>query len=496
MLEQHSDLILSLAKFTSALLIAFAVAPFLKRPALRATFWAGMFIILPTVIFATHGRSILNILPQLSTAPEIENVQPLAPVAEVVAIPAIPADLPEMPRIAPQAPARKTNWVATVFFTGMAVSLLPILIAILRIRFIPKKPAGVSAMDAWAKIRPQGSPAVPLYLTSSPFAPFTIGLIREAVLLPESSAGWSLRRLRSTLYHEAAHISRKDPLIRMFASLVRAIFWFHPLVWLAHRQLVAAQEEACDEIALAAGIPADEYAEDLLETAKYSQAAFGHGLSMARWSQLGSRIHLILQNKTTETKPLTMKTIAIVSIGIAATTFGLSSLGYSQAPNAVDKPTELETAVTATDSAVTISSEVTAVAPGAAIITKKLDQIIIPKIVFEDTTLEEAIDFLRLRAVELDVAEKDPEKKGINIVIRRPRPAKEEGDGVAPEAADPGALRINELRLVNVPLGIVLKYVCDATEMAYKVDDFAVTIVPIAEAGEDPAAVRVPALDQ
>ncbi len=48
--ELHSDLILSLAKLTSALLIAFAVAPFLKQPALRATFWAGMFVILPTVM--------------------------------------------------------------------------------------------------------------------------------------------------------------------------------------------------------------------------------------------------------------------------------------------------------------------------------------------------------------------------------------------------------------------------------------------------------------
>ena len=43
---------------------------------------------------------------------------------------------------------------------------------------------------------------------------------------------------------------RRDPLIRFFATLVRAIFWFHPLVWIAHRQLVATQEQACDQFAL------------------------------------------------------------------------------------------------------------------------------------------------------------------------------------------------------------------------------------------------------
>ena len=95
--ESHTDLILSLAKFTSALLIAFAVSPFLKRTTLRAAFWTALFIILPTGIFTTHGRSILNILPQLSGAPKIESVQLTAPPLEAVAP---SADDSEMPQIA------------------------------------------------------------------------------------------------------------------------------------------------------------------------------------------------------------------------------------------------------------------------------------------------------------------------------------------------------------------------------------------------------------
>ena len=130
---------------------------------------------------------------------------------------------------------------------------------------------------------------------------------------------------------------------------------------------------------------------------------------------------------------------------------------------------------------------------GIAYITAKLRRIIIPLINFSDTTVEEAIDLLRLRSVELDTLELDPDRKGVNFVIRRPRATALGGaaDGLDAAAGagagdgggllgggDPGALRINELRLRNVPLAVALKYICEAAKLRYKVDDFAVTLVP------------------
>ena len=128
---------------------------------------------------------------------------------------------------------------------------------------------------------------------------------------------------------------------------------------------------------------------------------------------------------------------------------------------------------------------------GVAYITEKLRRIVIPMIDFEDTSVEEAIDFLRLRSNELDTTELDPTKKGVNFVVRRPRAdagaAPTTGDATAPlgGSADPGALRIKQLRLRNVPLAVALKYICDQTRLRYKVDDFAVTLVPQTEIGED-----------
>ncbi len=125
---------------------------------------------------------------------------------------------------------------------------------------------------------------------------------------------------------------------------------------------------------------------------------------------------------------------------------------------------------------------------GTAYINEKLKRIIIPQIAFEDTTLEEAIDFLRLRAGELDTLELDPARKGVNFVIQKPKagaaaPIDPNASPDAPAAvvADPGALRIDELRLKNIPLVQALKYICDKTKLRYKVDEYAVKLVPFSD---------------
>ncbi len=115
----------------------------------------------------------------------------------------------------------------------------------------------------------------------------------------------------------------------------------------------------------------------------------------------------------------------------------------------------------------------------------KLKNIIIPVVDFDDTTVEEAIDFLRQRARELDNWEIDPTKKGINFVIRKPRL---EGGGAADVeldaegglgAGDPGTARVKELKLRNVPLATALQYICDQGRLRYKIDGFAVTLLPL-----------------
>jgi general secretion pathway protein D len=134
---------------------------------------------------------------------------------------------------------------------------------------------------------------------------------------------------------------------------------------------------------------------------------------------------------------------------------------------------------------------------GVAYITEKLRRIIIPSINFDEgTSLEEAIDFLRQRAAELDTLELDPDRRGVNIVIQRPRSGGLGGGGGELDVAagdapllgggDIGGLRLdNALRVRNVPLATALRLVTEQVKLRYKVDDFAVTLVPQTDTGED-----------
>jgi hypothetical protein len=129
---------------------------------------------------------------------------------------------------------------------------------------------------------------------------------------------------------------------------------------------------------------------------------------------------------------------------------------------------------------------------GVSYITQKMRTIVIPEINFENVTVEEAVDFLRQKAAELDTYELDPAKKGVNFIIRRPRPAASApaADGSAPSdalafAQDPGTIVIPQLRIRNVPLQIALQYICDAGKLRFVTDDFSVTLTPQNETGED-----------
>jgi hypothetical protein len=50
---------------------------------------------------------------------------------------------------------------------------------------------------------------------------------------------------------------------------------------------------------------------------------------------------------------------------------------------------------------------------------KKLKDIKIPSLEFSDTPLGDALQFLQSKSVELDFVEQDPNKKGINIILRK-----------------------------------------------------------------------------
>ncbi|HEU5321540.1 MAG TPA: M56 family metallopeptidase, partial [Methylomirabilota bacterium] len=127
--------------------------------------------------------------------------------------------------------------------------------------------------------------------------PMTWGWRRPVVLLPAAAEAWPEARRRAVLLHELAHVTRRDYAAQLGAELVRALYWFNPLVWMAARKLRLESEHACDDQVLTAGARASDYAGDLLEIARSLRAArltAPAGLAMARPSQLAGRLLAVL----------------------------------------------------------------------------------------------------------------------------------------------------------------------------------------------------------
>ena len=126
---------------------------------------------------------------------------------------------------------------------------------------------------------------------------------------------------------------------------------------------------------------------------------------------------------------------------------------------------------------------------GVQYLQQKLNNIIIPDVDFEDITVQEALETLRIRAREFDI-ETDEDKKGVNFLIRDTG-VKAGGAGgfdddqgldagvEAVSGSDIGAVKIDEIRVQNVPLGTLIQYICDKTRLRWKLDNHAVIILPV-----------------
>ncbi|GAA5127577.1 hypothetical protein JIN84_08495 [Luteolibacter yonseiensis] len=107
----------------------------------------------------------------------------------------------------------------------------------------------------------------------------------------------------------------------------------------------------------------------------------------------------------------------------------------------------------------------------------KIERIIVPKIALEQASLQEALDFLRIRATESDTTELDPTRKGVNFTVNLGAPD-------SPAAQKINSMRF-DLRLSNVPVSQILEYITATTGTSYSTDDYAVNIVPAGTASAE-----------
>jgi HEAT repeat protein/beta-lactamase regulating signal transducer with metallopeptidase domain len=126
--------------------------------------------------------------------------------------------------------------------------------------------------------------------------PFACGLLKPTIILPASADEWTVDRREAVLMHEFAHISRGDLAMNLGSHLVRALYWFHPLAWLAAYRLRVEGERACDDAVLRAGARPSDYAEHLLSIVRSVGSTVPNvALAMARRSDFEGRLLAILE---------------------------------------------------------------------------------------------------------------------------------------------------------------------------------------------------------
>ena len=94
--------------------------------------------------------------------------------------------------------------------------------------------------------------SVRLAVIQESLGPLTFGWLRPIVVMPEALANDSIdERLKPLLAHELIHVRRGDAIVGLIQTVAQCLWWFHPLVWWANRQMVQQRERCCDEEAIA-----------------------------------------------------------------------------------------------------------------------------------------------------------------------------------------------------------------------------------------------------
>jgi bla regulator protein blaR1 len=197
-------------------------------------------------------------------------------------------------------PDRIATWLRSAWFAIAALFLVPVAIVLWRLHVLrrgglpwSKGEPLVRTLAAQAGVRR----SIDILRHERIAAPVTCGWRRPAILLPIDADGWSNADVRRAIVHELEHVRRGDWPVQLAARVVCAVYWFHPLAWIAWRNLCLESERACDDAVLR-GAERTEYAEQLVTLAsRLSRDAMRPALSMASRSDLSTRIGAVLDSR-------------------------------------------------------------------------------------------------------------------------------------------------------------------------------------------------------
>jgi hypothetical protein len=146
--------------------------------------------------------------------------------------------------------------------------------------------------------------------------------------LPANCVEWTASQRRVVILHELAHVRRRDCVTQLMTECACALYWFHPLIFLAASRLRDERERACDDVVLAAGTSAPDYADHLVDLVGPATRSWSSrpAVAFAAPSHLEQRLRAILDAGQRRTAPGTKA----VFVGLACATAVVVLLGAAR----------------------------------------------------------------------------------------------------------------------------------------------------------------------
>ncbi len=289
-----------LGKGSAIVLLAFAVQQMWRSAsaAHRSLIWLAVFLVL-ALLPATSMLKPLWTVPLVASA----TTAPPAPAAELP--PGLAVATPQavsMPAVSWWAAITVRQWCGAIWAAG-GLGLLGFrllggwqLRRLLRTS-VPAQDTRLSAHLGWIVEEFGITRAVEIRQSFLAGVPLTWGWLKPVVLLPADAATWDDERLDAALRHELGHVLHHDACTRWLATLVCALWWPLPWVWLAAKRWRLEQEKACDDLVLRAGAPAEGYAMQLLQAARTLSPESSAAMAMARPSTLETRLRAVMDGQ-------------------------------------------------------------------------------------------------------------------------------------------------------------------------------------------------------
>jgi bla regulator protein BlaR1 len=227
---------------------------------------------------------------------------------------------------------------------GAILFLVPVAVALWRLRALRRR--GLPWLNGEPTARMAAAHAgirrrVDVLLHEEIMVPLTCGFARPAIVLPSDAEAWTDADVRQAMVHELEHVRRADWPVQLAARIVCALYWFHPLAWIAWRHLGLEAERACDDAVLRDAESTD-YAEQLVTlAARVSNHTFRPALSMASRSDLSARVTALLDSRQARGRAGLLRAASVVGLAglLGLTISPLRAVGRTQTQAPAATPT-------------------------------------------------------------------------------------------------------------------------------------------------------------